>query len=233
MHRTTLNLLLLAMGVLGVGAGVAALSRKGPATAAQSAAATHAESDAAHQTAAAGVGSPLNLSGEWRLDRAMSDMPRGGRGGPGMGRGREGRGDGRWGDRPEGGAWRERRRGDGAAKEGPRRGAGMRRFRLPEVLRIEHVAGGLQIADSSGARLQEIAIGARSASDVETPRVSGRWNGQRLEIQRPGRPGMTFQESWQLEDGGQALVIRTRVEPKDGSAPAREMKRVYRRVAES
>jgi hypothetical protein len=228
MNRTTLSLLV-ALGVLGAGAGVAALSQKSKSPMSAPSATVGAQ-----ETVAVAAQSPIDLGGHWRLDRDHSDGLREGRRGTGMGRSREGRGGVRSKDQPTDGAWRERRRADRALGETGGRGrGGMRRFRFPELIRIEQAEGRVRIADSSGAMLQEVAIGDAPAPNDEVQRVIGRWNDQRLEIQRPGRPGMSFRESWELEDGGQSLVIRTRIGRDDGSAPAREMKRVYRRVSES
>ena len=64
--------------------------------------------------------------------------------------------------------------------------------------------------------------------DQKTPRMQGEWSKDRLQVTREGRRGKMTQ-SFAVEEDGRVLVIRTKME-SDGSRPAREFKRVYRRM---
>jgi hypothetical protein len=141
-------------------------------------------------------------------------------------------GGGGWGGRPTGGDGAEG--GAGAqSDEAPRRG---RPVRLPERFKIQQDAGTLTIADSTGAPLEEIAIGRKVEEPPEgmgdpkaVPTFSGSWNKGKLEIVRSGSRG-SMKQSFALEEDGKDLVIRTSVAARD-SQPSREFKRVYRRTS--
>jgi hypothetical protein len=88
--------------------------------------------------------------------------------------------------------------------------------------------------DSTGKVLQEVTTVAGAAGDkqVHAPGaqvLGGEWKGDQLEMQRPGRGEMKVTETITLEEKGTLLVIRTTM-PAFGDRPARERKRVYRRV---
>jgi hypothetical protein len=177
-----------------------------------------------------------DMSGWWSLDASKSDSPPA-MGGPGGWEGRRGRhgggggfgghhGGGGWGGRPTGGEG-----GDG--EDSQRRG---RPVRLPERFRIQQDTGTLTIADSTGAPVEEIAIGRKVEEPPEgmgaanaVPTFAGTWNQGQLEIVRNGSRG-TMKQSFALEEDGKDLVIRTTVAARD-SRPSREFKRVYRRTS--
>lgn len=163
-----------------------------------------------------------DFTGVWKLDLARSDSPRGG----GM-RGLDGAGGMRGADgarRPEGA-----RRPAGEARRGGEAHRGMGRGRLPATLAIERTGGVIRIADSTGAVLQQIAIGGATADTSVARTARGEWNEAGLEIRRNGRGGRTAAETWSLETDGRTLVIRTRMESESG---AREFKRVYVRAGQ-
>ena len=87
--------------------------------------------------------------------------------------------------------------------------------------------------DSTGKVLQEIATlagaGDQQAHAPGAQVLSGEWKGDQLEMQRPGRGELKVTETITLEENGTLLVIRTSM-PAFGDRPARERKRVYRRV---
>jgi len=152
---------------------------------------------------------PTNLSGEWLLDASRSDM--------GPGRGGPGGWTGRGGSRP------------GGREGGEPRG---RRARLPERIRVDQAADLVSIADSAGAPIETITIGASGGSaapEGDVPRFSGAWNEGRLQVVRQGRRGRVT-ETFFLEEHGQRLVIQTKME-SEGPRPSREFKRIYRRVS--
>ena len=61
--------------------------------------------------------------------------------------------------------------------------------------------------------------------------LTGEWKSDKLQVQRPGRGEMKMTETISLEDKGDLLVIRTKIE-SSGDLPAREFKRAYRRVTD-
>jgi hypothetical protein len=157
-----------------------------------------------------------DLAGEWRLDPAKSEMPtRGGRFGDGSRRGGGTKGDGRdgWSGR-DGMRHRDGARGD---KDG--RGPGFRgRGRLPAFLTVTQSTGRVQLADSTGAVVQEIVIGSklsrpnsgegRSENGPRVRQASGQWRNGILEVERT-TPRGTMTQTFALEDGGRTLVIRS------------------------
>lgn len=178
----------------------------------------------------ASAASRTDFSGTWQLDRSLSDMPQRGpgmqRGGPDDGqRGKaqgpnDGMRNGRGGDAPMG-------RGPGGEGGAARNGARSRR--LPPLMHVTQNGSQLRIEDSEGVLVQEIGTNGGSRG-AETS--AGQWKGGRLEVRREGRNGMTMVQTFSLEDQGRSLVVRT-TSPKSGSMPARDMKRVYRRVSTS
>jgi hypothetical protein len=108
-----------------------------------------------------------------------------------------------------------------------------RPVRLPDLMHVTQTASVVSFEDSSGTVLQEITtLGAAEDTLMHSPGaqvVSGAWKGEKLVIERTGRRGMKVTETITLEDKGGLLVIRTKME-STGNMPAREMKRVYRRV---
>lgn len=164
--------------------------------------------DAANTTAAS---AKSDLTGEWLLDPSRSDQPgmRGGGGGP----------------------WAGRRQGQGGGGMGRREGGPGRRMRLPAGFQITQSGSLVSFADSAGAVLQEIAT--NSDTTASAPGVLhrlGAWKSGALEVSREGRGGMTFVESWRLENSS-TLVVTTHI--SGGDMGDRTVKRVYRRVRES
>jgi hypothetical protein len=178
-----------------------------------------------------------DLSGTWRLDASRSDMPpSGGRGGPP-------------GTRPEGGgpgAPETQSEGLPPRGEGGPGGPGGRppsggRMRLPDLVRIQMTDAGVRFADSTGAIVQEIAVGSSSAGSTPAARPDaaaapplppppqpGTWKAGQLIVESTGGRG-TVTRVFALEDDGQTLVIRTTMDT-GGDAPPRQIRRVYRKV---
>ena len=159
--------------------------------------------------------STTDMSGWWSLDASKSDAP------PGMG------GEGGWAGRGGHGGH------GGGGGMGGRHGGSMR---LPERFKIQQDTGTLSIADSTGAPVEEIAIGRKVEEPPEgmgnanaVPTFGGSWNKGKLEIVRSGPRG-TMKQSFALEEDGKDLVIRTTMPARD-SRPSREFKRVYRRTS--
>ena len=196
---------------------------------------------------------PPDLSGQWRLDPSRSDTPgrpsggggsrgprmggRGGGGFPGGGGGipggRGGGGRGGWGRRGGGG-------GEGGGEGGPgeaggpgggdaQRGGGQR-MRLPDFMRIEQSEAFVTLEDSSGTALQEITTRGGSADTTslppDVPRLLGQWKKDQLEVKHEDARGGTITETYSIEDKGQSLVLKTKVEGRR----TLEFKRVYQRV---
>ena len=111
---------------------------------------------------------------------------------------------------------------------------------MPSLIEIHQDTGAVTLADSTGEPFAEIRFdGTASPSDTpggstaERPRVAaGHWNGSVLQVEREGRNGIKSVQSFALQDGGQTLVVRNQM-PSDGERPARDIKRVYRRVTGS
>lgn len=189
-----------------------------------------------------------DLTGLWRLDAAHSDMmqrPEGGGpagGGPGgeMGRRRGGMGGGGWGGggmgggRRGGGGWGDRGAGRGAEGEGG--GApGSRPVRLPDLIHVTQTETLVSFEDSTGTVLQEITtLGSARDTLLHAPGasvVAGAWKDTALTVERQSPRGKAVQ-TYALRDGGATLVVQTHIEASGGSMPARDFKRVYRRVTE-
>lgn len=154
-----------------------------------------------------------DLSGEWRLDADKSE------------------------DRGEGGNRMGRGRFDGHGRGGGRRPSGIRGMRLPHVLHIEQTEAVVRLADSTDTALEEIQTGGASLEGPPAPlaqegieRLPGRWRDDKLEVERMGPRGAMITRTFELEDDGETLVIRTEVK-----SPRRSMdfKRVYRKVSKS
>jgi len=181
-------------------------------------------------------GSRGGMGGAVRMGGA-GGMGGGGRGpgGPGGDAERGPRGGGSGG--PGGDAERGPRGGD--AERGPRGGGpggpdgAARPARLPDLMHVTMTATLVSFEDSTGKVLQEITTLAGAADQqAHAPGaqvLSGEWKSGKLEIQRPGRGEMKMTETITLEEKGALLVIRTSM-PAFGDRPARERKRVYRRV---
>ena len=191
--------------------------------------------------------SPPNLSGAWKLDRAHSDTPRGGKGGPPHGE--TAQGDAR--PRPElGDAGGGGRRGEGG--HGPRgdigsgpggppegrhgRGPG----RLPESVTVVQTVGTVELQDSTGVVLRRIITADSTAAStpglsakekdqsvVETSR--GTWEGQNLVVRSPGPDGHEVTQTYSLTDDGQTLKVTTHREAV-GDRPAVDFTRVYHKT---
>src|SRR5690349_17942195 len=161
-----------------------------------------------HEDEAAGA---TDMSGWWSLDASKSDAPPAMGSGGWAGRGGHG-GHGGMGGRHGGGGWGGRPTSGDGAEESQRRG---RPMRLPERFKIQQDAGTLTIADSTGAPVEEIAIGRKVEEPPEgmgaanaVPTFAGAWNKGKLEIIRNGSRG-TMKQSFALEEDGKDLVIRT------------------------
>lgn len=188
-----------------------------------------------------------DLTGTWKFEPKSSDsmqrpeggrMERGSRGGTGsagrMG-GAGGRdGGGRGPGEPGGDAERGPRGGGSGGPGGPGGPDSMARPpRLPDLMHVTMTATLVSFEDSTGKVLQEITTLAGAADrQGHAPGaqvLSGEWKDGKLEMQRPGRGGTKVTETITLEENGALLVIRTAM-PAAGDRPARERKRVYRRV---
>ena len=177
-----------------------------------------------------------DLSGEWRLDAAHSDLPQrppgggggygggggggwGGGGYGGHGGGHRGHGDGGWG-------------GGGGAEASGSDASRPRPVRLPALMHVTATPTLVSVEDSTGAVLEEIAtVSAEADTFAHAPgalHLAGRWKGDKLVIEREGPRGKVT-ETISLEDKGAALVFHTKVE-SSGDMPSREFKRVYRKV---
>jgi hypothetical protein len=86
--------------------------------------------------------------------------------------------------------------------------------------------------DSTGAALLEITtIGAAKDTLMHAPGaqvIPGRWDKDKLEVDREGPRGKVVQ-TYSLEDDGKRLVLHTKMEG-NGEMPSREFKRSYTRV---
>ena len=141
----------------------------------------------------------------------MGGVTRGG----GGGEGHHGEGGG-----PEGGPPRE---------DGDR---GMRRPGLPPYMKISSTTEVIAIADSAGATVQQITLkdlpADTPAISKSAPHVPGVWKNDKLTVTRTNSRGVKVTETFSLEDKGQTLVVKTKMEPPDGQGF--EFKRVYRRA---
>ena len=164
----------------------------------------------------------------------------GGRGGMGGGGGMGGRGGMGGGDMGGPGGMGGGRGGRGARPSGDAEGpggatAGTRPVRLPDLMHVTQTASVVSFEDSSGTVLQEITtLGGAKDTLSHAPKaqvLTGEWKSDKLQVQRPGRGEMKMTETLTLEDKGDLLVIRTKIE-SSGDLPAREFKRAYRRVTD-
>lgn len=175
---------------------------------------------------------PPDLSGQWRLDPSRSEGPRG-REGRGSWRGRRGGGGGFPGG-GRGGGWGGGRGADEA--RGPAdstRGSAGRMARLPDWIRVDETAGHVVFSDSTGAALLEVLTGGSADGaghgSVAVLQLEGKWNGDRLQVERSGPRGGKIVEKYKLEDEGRTLVIETKIE-SNGRRPSMSFKRVYIRL---
>jgi hypothetical protein len=102
-------------------------------------------------------------------------------------------------------------------------------------MHVTQTASVVSFEDSSGTVLQEITtLGGAKDTLSHAPKaqvLTGEWKSDKLQVQRPGRGEMKMTETISLEDKGDLLVIRTKIE-SSGDLPAREFKRAYRRVTD-
>jgi hypothetical protein len=176
-----------------------------------------------------------DLSGDWQLDASKSDMPSrpGGEGGRGPRMGGGGGGGGWMGGGGMGGhhghgGWTGRRGGsDGASAEGARPP------RLPLWIHVTETVQMVSLEDSSGAVIREVAtVPADADTFARAPgaeHILGWWDDGKLVYERTTPRGKST-ESIALSDKGRSLVIQTKIQSEDESTPAREFKRVYRKV---
>ena len=189
-------------------------------------------SQAAPAQPAATPVAPNDLTGDWKLDLAHSDMPpqgggeHGGGGGGGYGGHHGGGGNGSGG----GGGWGGHHGGPGGAPGGASAGGGGRGVRLPELIHITQTPTLVSFEDSSGVVLQEIATVVAAADTMTRApgalHVAGTWDGKSLTVTHESPRGKV-KETWQLEKSGQSL---DQVVAFDSEQGTRTMKRVYRRV---
>jgi hypothetical protein len=103
-------------------------------------------------------------------------------------------------------------------------------MRLPDVLRIEQSEAFVTLEDSSGTAIQEITTRGGSADTTSLPpdvqRLLGQWKKDQLEVKHEDARGGTITETYSLEDKGQSLVLKTKIEGRRTF----EFKRVYERV---
>ena len=105
---------------------------------------------------------------------------------------------------------------------------GRGRMRLPRHIQITQDGSLVSFADSTGAVLQEIAFDSHApAPAADVIRRTGQWKAGALEVQREGRGGATFTESWSLQNAG-TLICTTKIQ--GGDMGDRTMKRVYQRA---
>jgi hypothetical protein len=173
-----------------------------------------------------------DMTGEWRLDAQHSDMPQRPPGGGGGGGGYGGGGWGGGGHHHEGGGGGGRPPGGEASASG---GPSARPVRLPDLMHVTMTPELVSFEDSTGTVLQEVAtVSAAADTFVHAPgamHIPGEWKGDKLVIEREGPRGKVT-ETISLEDKGATLVLKTRME-SSGDMPAREFKRVYRKVTAS
>ena len=170
-----------------------------------------------------------DLTGEWRLDAQHSDMPQRPPGGGGGGWGGGGWGGG--GHHHEGGGEGRPPGPEANASGGP----SGRPPRLPDLMHVTMTPTLVSFEDSSGAVLQEVAtVSAAADTFARAPgamHMAGEWKGDKLVIEREGPRGKVT-ETISIEDKGATLVLKTKM-AASGDMPAREFKRVYRKVAQS
>ena len=235
----------LAMGALGALGALAAGALAQEATPAQKGAPAQQGAPASPSAAPAQSSdtpaAAIDLTGDWRLDPAHSDMPptggsggergeHGGGGGGGGYGGHHGGGGGYGGG--HGGGWGGHH-GGGSGSEGANAesgGGGGRGPRLPALIHITHTPTLVSFEDSTGAVLQEIATVAATADTMTRApgalHVAGTWDGKALTVTHESPRGKV-KETWQLEKSGQAIDQVIAFDSEQGS---RTMRRVYRRV---
>lgn len=123
----------------------------------------------------------------------------------------------------------------GGPPDSTRMGAMARR--LPDLIKVDQTAGYVSLGDSTGAMLLEVltptsSSGVPAEPAAQTEQVNGKWNGDRLEFQRPGPGGHDITQKIYLEDKGGTLVLETKI-PGNGERPGRDFKRVYRKEGAS
>jgi len=244
----------LVVSVLGVGA-AGALAQESATPGQKSPPAEQAAAPAMQSSTPA---APIDLTGDWKLDLAHSDMPPqggggehgggGGGGGGGYG-GHHGGGGGGWGGgggggyggHGGGGGYGGHHGGGGGGSQGASAesggggggGGGGRGPHLPEVIHITQTPSLVSFEDSTGTVLKEIATVAAAADTMTRApgalHVAGSWDGKTLTVTHESQRGKV-KESWQLEKSGQAL---DQVIAFDSDQGSRTMKRVYRRLAEN
>jgi len=163
----------------------------------------------------------------------------GGWGGPGGGGGGGWGGAGGGGDMRGPGGMRPGAGGPpGGQAEGGARGGDkgrVRPVRLPDRMHVTQTESVVSFEDSTGTVLEEITtLGGAKDTLSHAPKavvVSGEWKDGVLQVQRPGPGGGKVTENISLEEKGEMLVIRTKIEPA-GDQPAREFKRAYRRATD-
>jgi hypothetical protein len=133
-----------------------------------------------------------------------------------------------------GGGWGHHGGGGGEHSSGGPDGApqGQRPVRLPERMHITQTNEIVSFEDSAGTVLQEITtIGAAKdtlAHALGAQVVAGRWEKDKLEVDREGPRGKVV-TTFSIEDDGQRLVMHVKMEG-NGEMPSREFKRSYVRV---
>jgi hypothetical protein len=111
--------------------------------------------------------------------------------------------------------------------------AGPRGARLPDLMHVTQTGSIVSFEDTTGAVVQEITtIGAQKDTLAHSPGaqvLNGEWKGDELVIERQGPRGGKVTQTITLEDKGKSLVIHMKM-AGNGDMPARDLKRVYRRV---
>jgi hypothetical protein len=102
------------------------------------------------------------------------------------------------------------------------------------VLHIEQDSAFVQLADTTGTLLEEIAVDS-SAVDTSVrarsaQKYSGHWRDGRLEVRHASWLGRMVTDTFELQDDGRTLVVHTKMDA-DERSPAVEFKRVSARVA--
>jgi len=244
----TVALAISALGALATGA-----RAQGSATPAQTSPTAQQSTPASPSAAPAQSNTPpaaaTDLSGDWQLDPAHSEMPpQGGGGGEhggggggygghhgGGGGGGWGGGGGGYGGGHGGGGYGGHHGGGGgggesAQAEGGGGGGGGRSPRLPTMIHITQTPTLVSFEDSTGTVLQEIATVAAAADTMTRApgalHVLGTWDGKTLTVTHESQRGKA-KETWQLEKNGQAIDQVIAFDSEQGS---RTMKRVYRRL---
>ncbi|HEY6867396.1 MAG TPA: hypothetical protein VI792_09070 [Candidatus Eisenbacteria bacterium] len=221
------------LGLILVGSVLAAAAARAadPAPATGSAPATGVQKTPASPgaTAPTAAAEAPDLNGDWRLDPSRSDAPPRPPGGP---QAEEGHGgwSGHGGGGHHGGG-EGHRDGGGSGRGGPE----ARPARLPDLMHVTQTKSVVSFEDTTGHVVREITTVPASADTFAhapgAQLLSGTWSGGQLVVERTGGNGFKLTETIALEGDQRSLVILTKVE--DGSNPAREFKRVYRRMPSS